>query len=216
LIDRLAASLDSPDPDAREAALLAIAQLPAATGRAAEPYLLPLVPSILERATDKAAPARDAAAAAGAAVARSLCPHAAEMVLPVLFEHTDPLKKWQVRELALKMLAAVSEVAPRQVAARLPEIVPLIATLMVDAREQVRRCTRARGAARLLLPAACRLASPRFSGRLERPEHLAPVASRQFGRRPACARDSQFVGMRASFRMGRRAAQSRTTGGDAS
>lgn len=138
LVDRLKASIEGPDADAREAALLAVAQLPAAAGRAAEPYLLPLVPALLERACDKSGPARDAAVAAAVAVARSLCPHAAEMVLPVLFAHTDAAKKWQTREAALRMLAAVAEAAPRQVAAQLPAIVPLVATLMVDPREQVK------------------------------------------------------------------------------
>ena len=137
-MESLRASIEGSDADARESALLAVSQLPASAGRAAEPYLLPLVPALLDRAADKAGPARDAAAAASVAVARSLCPHAAEMVLPVLFAHTDAAKKWQVREAALRMLAAVSEVAPRQVAALLPEIVPLIATLMVDPREQVK------------------------------------------------------------------------------
>jgi transposase len=136
-VSKLRESIEGPDADAREAALLAVAQLPAAAGRAAEPYLLPLVPLLLEKAADKAGPARDAAAAAAVAAARALCPHAAEMVLPTLFAHTDASKKWQTREAALRMLAAVAETAPRQVAACLPEIVPLIATLMVDPREQV-------------------------------------------------------------------------------
>lgn len=138
LVDKLKEAIDGPDADAREAALLAITQLPASAGRAAEPYLLPLVPLLLEKLADKAGPVRDAASAASLAVAHSLCPHAAEMVIPTLFAHTDASKKWQVREGALQMLAAVAEVAPRQVAVCLPEIVPLIATLMVDPREQVR------------------------------------------------------------------------------
>ncbi|GBF90643.1 elongation factor EF-3 [Raphidocelis subcapitata] len=138
LVSKLREAIEGSDLDAREAALLAVAQLPAAAGRAAEPHLLPLVPLLLERANDKAGPARDAAVAAAVAVGRSLCPYAAGMVLPVVFAHTDPLKKWQTREAALKMLSAVAEAAPAQVAARLPEIVPLIAGLMVDPREQVK------------------------------------------------------------------------------
>jgi hypothetical protein len=138
LVGKLREAIEGPDADAREAALLAVAQLPAAAGRAAEPHLLPLVPLLLERAADKAGPARDAATAAAVAVGRSLCPYAAGMVLPVVFAHTDPLKKWQTREAALKMLSAVAQSAPAQVAARLPEIVPLIAGLMVDPREQVK------------------------------------------------------------------------------
>jgi hypothetical protein len=147
LVGKLRAAIEGADADAREAALLAVAQLPASAGRAAEPYLLPLVPLLLEKMADKSGPARDAAALAAVAVARSLCPHAAEMVLPVLFEGTDPAKKWQSREGALQMLAALAEAAPRQVAACLPEIVPLVATLMVDPREQVKAAAIAAGTA---------------------------------------------------------------------
>lgn len=147
LVERLREAVEGPDADAREAALLALGQLPAAAGRAAEPYLLPLVPLLLERHADKSGPARDAAAAAAVAVARALCPHAAELLLPALFAHTDAARKWQTREGALRMLAAVAETAPRQVAACLPAIVPLVATLMVDPREQVKAAAKDAGAA---------------------------------------------------------------------
>jgi hypothetical protein len=46
-------------------------------------------------------------------------------------------KKWQVKEGALLLLAALTRTAPSQVAACLPAIVPLISERMVDPREQV-------------------------------------------------------------------------------
>jgi len=46
-------------------------------------------------------------------------------------------KKWQVKEGALLLLAALARSAPPQVAVCLPAIVPLISERMVDAREQV-------------------------------------------------------------------------------
>jgi hypothetical protein len=47
-------------------------------------------------------------------------------------------KKWQVKEGALLLLAALARTAPSQVSACLPAIVPLISERMVDPREQVR------------------------------------------------------------------------------
>jgi hypothetical protein len=152
LVDRLADCLVSEEPARREAAALALAALPAAAGAAAEPYLLPLAAPLLQLMADKTGAVRDAALAAGAALAGSLRPRAAGLLLPVLFEHTDPLKRWQAREGALRMLAAAAGAAPGIVAARLPEIVPLISALMNDARDQV--WTRQ-------LPCSCPLASCR-------------------------------------------------------
>lgn len=51
----------------------------------------------------------------------------------------DDSNKWQTKEGALRLLAALAESAPDQVAQQLPAIVPLISDRMVDAREQVGR-----------------------------------------------------------------------------
>lgn len=56
----------------------------------------------------------------------------------VIFDAMEDSKKWQVKEGALKLLAALARTAPAQVSVCLPAIVPLISERMVDAREQVR------------------------------------------------------------------------------
>lgn len=73
---------DTSNADAREAALLAFKQLCQSVGRPCEPYVVPLLPMMLERLADKAAPVREAAAQAAKAVVSILCPHAVELVLP--------------------------------------------------------------------------------------------------------------------------------------
>jgi hypothetical protein len=54
-----------------------------------------------------------------------------------VFAALDDSNKWQTKEGALRLLAALAESAPDQVAQQLPAIVPLISDRMVDAREQV-------------------------------------------------------------------------------
>jgi hypothetical protein len=54
-----------------------------------------------------------------------------------VFAALDDSNKWQIKEGALRLLAALAESAPEQVAQQLPAIVPLISDRMVDAREQV-------------------------------------------------------------------------------
>jgi hypothetical protein len=49
---------DMGNPTAREGSLLAIKGLLTSVGRAAEPYVVPLIPTILDRAADKVAPVR--------------------------------------------------------------------------------------------------------------------------------------------------------------
>jgi hypothetical protein len=56
---------------------------------------------------------------------------------PVIFDACEESKKWQTKEGALKLLAALAAAAPAQVSACLPTIVPLVSDRMVDAREQV-------------------------------------------------------------------------------
>jgi elongation factor 3 len=73
---------DMNSAEGREAALLAFKQLCASVGRPCEPYVVPLLPMMLERMADKAAPVREAAAQAANAVVAILCPHAVELVLP--------------------------------------------------------------------------------------------------------------------------------------
>lgn len=73
---------DTSNADGREAALLGFRQLCSSVGRPCEPYVVPLLPMMLERLADKVAPVREAAAQAAHAVVSILCPHAVELVLP--------------------------------------------------------------------------------------------------------------------------------------
>ena len=58
-MERLKAALDDTgNATAREGALLAIKGLLVSVARAAEPYVVPLIPTILDRAADKVAPVR--------------------------------------------------------------------------------------------------------------------------------------------------------------
>jgi hypothetical protein len=92
---------------------------------------------LLDAACDKAPPARDAAGAAAVALGRGVCAAAGRLLLPLALAALDPMRRWQAREAALRVLGSLCDSAPRAVAARLPEIVPLIADLMNDPRDQV-------------------------------------------------------------------------------
>jgi len=83
LLTKLKAEVeDMGNAEARESALLAFKQLCQAVGRQCEPYVVPLLPLMLDRMADKVAGVRDAAMAAAKAVVAILCPHAVALVLP--------------------------------------------------------------------------------------------------------------------------------------
>jgi hypothetical protein len=83
LLARLTAAADDlGSADAREAALLTYKQLCQCVGRAAEPYVLQLLPLLLERLADRSADVREAGSATAKAVVAVLSPPAVELVLP--------------------------------------------------------------------------------------------------------------------------------------
>lgn len=73
---------DGEEAEGREAALLGLKQLCGAVGRACEPYLVPLLPLLLEQLADKAPAVREAAGKAAQALAGALCPQAVKLGLP--------------------------------------------------------------------------------------------------------------------------------------
>jgi elongation factor 3 len=134
---KLQAGVEDKDAAVREGALLAAAAVAEEVGRPAEPYLIPLLGSVLGALADKAAPVRAAATKAQAALEGLLNPHGIAAVLPTLFD-AMLAQKWQTNEGACKMLSALTDRAPRQVAVCLPEIVPKVTEAMGNARPAVK------------------------------------------------------------------------------
>eukprot|EP00878_Enallax_costatus_P024333 GHUV01025966.1.p1 GENE.GHUV01025966.1~~GHUV01025966.1.p1 ORF type:complete len:467 (-),score=174.97 GHUV01025966.1:601-1941(-) len=132
-----AALEDAKNANAREGGLLALAALCADMGRPAEPYLMPLLGQVLALLADKQAPVRAAAVQAQAALEGLMCPHGVAAVLPTLFEGMLA-QKWQTNEGACRMLKAIAERCPSQVAVCMPEIVPQVTLALGNARQGVK------------------------------------------------------------------------------
>ncbi len=110
---KIQAALEDKAPGARQGALSAITAL-CGVGASVEPYLVPLLPAVLNALADKVAPVRAAAVEAAEAVQGLLCPHSVAVVLPMLFEAMKA-QKWQTNEGGCKILGALAENAPQQV-----------------------------------------------------------------------------------------------------
>lgn len=104
-----AALADKKNPIAREGALGLIATIAArADLKAAEPFLVPLLSTVLELLADKAKPVTLAAAEASLAITSNMNASATKMVLPMLYNAMDYSQKWQVKQGALICLGKVS------------------------------------------------------------------------------------------------------------
>jgi elongation factor 3 len=137
--EQLKAALE--ETSSREAALVTFKLLVTEFGAKAEPYLFPLLPALLERASDKVPAVRTGAEAAATALFASLNPYSTENALPALFDGMQQQRNWQTKVLALNLLAGLAKTAPTQIAYCLHEIVPRLTDSMADAKEQVKAAT---------------------------------------------------------------------------
>ena len=60
------------------------------------------------------------------------------VVLPMLFDAMNQKQKWQTKVGALQQLGALTKIAPAQMKAALPDIVPAVAGCFADAKPQVK------------------------------------------------------------------------------
>mmetsp|Transcript_28813 Transcript_28813/g.85261 ORF Transcript_28813/g.85261 Transcript_28813/m.85261 type:complete len:1020 (-) Transcript_28813:814-3873(-) len=139
--EALAKATTSSDVTEKENALKAVKAFVAEFGKAAEPYLVSLIPNLLDRAADKAAPVREAAVEAAKAIFGVLNPYSTAIVLGYLFTGMEQAKNWQTKVLALESLAGMAKTAPNQIAAALSDIVPQLTDTMADAKPQVKEAT---------------------------------------------------------------------------
>ncbi|KAG5458192.1 MAG: P-loop containing nucleoside triphosphate hydrolase protein, partial [Olpidium bornovanus] len=125
--------------DAREGALAAVSALAMSdASRVSEPFLIAILPLVLEAAADKAPNVREAALRTGKDVVSSLCPYATCVVLPVLFDGISYDKKWQTKSASLALINVLVNTAPLQLAQQLPQIVPLVSELMWETKNEVK------------------------------------------------------------------------------
>ncbi|KAF9331141.1 translational elongation factor EF-1 alpha [Podila minutissima] len=124
-------------PNLREAAYFILAHVSKAVGQAGEPYLIPLVPKVLDGYADKVVSVRDAADEASKAIMALPSRYAVKLLLPVLFDSIEN-GRWQSQCGSLQILAGLSKTSPKQISSCLSEIVPVLSASMWSTRPEVR------------------------------------------------------------------------------
>lgn len=96
----------------REASYHILAGVSRAFGQAGEPYLIPLVPKVLDGYADKVASVRETAKEASKAIMALPSRYAVKLLLPVLFDSIEN-GRWQSQCGSLQLLAGLSKTSPK-------------------------------------------------------------------------------------------------------
>ncbi|PTB67599.1 ARM repeat-containing protein [Trichoderma citrinoviride] len=128
------------DATAREKAAVAVKEIASHSEVAAsvEPYLVTLLPELLDAAGDKAVPVQKAANAAVLAIAGALNGNAVKQALPALMDKIRNAQKWQSKMVALDFILALVKSAPAQLSYRVPDLIPVISEAMWDTKKDIK------------------------------------------------------------------------------
>ncbi|KAK9453965.1 armadillo-type protein [Dipodascopsis uninucleata] len=107
-----------------------------------EPYMVSLLPSIIERASDKIVPVKALAEPTAVAVSRAINPNSVKFILPLVSSVISKTPKWQEKVVALRCIVALVETAPGQISMRMPELIPLLSEAMWDTKADVKKAAR--------------------------------------------------------------------------
>ena len=149
----------------REGALMTFESLCLTLGMIFEPYVIVLLPVLLECFADSKREVRDAARATGKAIMAKLSGHGVKLVMPILLKSLqDPA--WRTKQASIRLLGSMAYCAKKQLAACLPQIVPQLFEAFSDSHPKVR--------------AAAKRALKEIGGVIQNPEirSLVPVLMR--------------------------------------
>lgn len=142
ILDSLAAMCtESNNVKAREGAMLAYERLFSELGSAFEPYIVLILPHMLNSFGDSSQDVRDATQEASRMVMSVLTAQGVKMVLPLILKSLEE-KVWRKRVESIEMLGSMAYCAPHQLSASLPMIVPRLLTVMTDPHNKVQEAAR--------------------------------------------------------------------------
>ncbi|OLL24351.1 Elongation factor 3 [Neolecta irregularis DAH-3] len=144
IVENLKTALNNKkDHAAREKALVAIGRIAShSVAPNVEPYLVSLLPSVLDKIGDKMIPVQNAAKGAAQAIGRAINPFAVKAVLPPILESIKTANKWQQKLATLHLLNDLVDHAPSQLGIRMPEIIPVVSEAMWDTKPEVKKGAR--------------------------------------------------------------------------
>lgn len=128
---------DKKDPMKRQGALFAFELLSLILGRLFEPYIIEILPLLLQSFGDSVIDVREACSDAAKVCFSSLSSYGVKVILPDLLEGLDE-PAWRSKKGACETLGAMAYLAPHQLAISLPDIIPPLTTVLNDSHKEVR------------------------------------------------------------------------------
>ncbi|KAI9290495.1 ARM repeat-containing protein, partial [Neoconidiobolus thromboides FSU 785] len=121
-------------PEVREGSLRTYNYILNTISKPCEPFIVSVLPNILECLSDKSSNVRQAADEVINSLLKIISPNSVKPILPVLFSALELNKKWQTKEGALNIIASLPTIAHRQVQDNLKDILPVVSDAMWDSK----------------------------------------------------------------------------------
>lgn len=131
------AAANTGSTNSKEGSIFAMELLSVRLGLLFEPYVIVLLPSLLQCFSDASDRVRVAAENTAGVIMSKLSAHGVKLVLPAILEaFVDPA--WRTKQASIQMLGSMSHLAPKQLAGALPKVVPKLTEAFSDTHPKVK------------------------------------------------------------------------------